>query len=469
MTAAKAVADDKPHGHFGFRFVTPLGLGSTLNPVNSTMISTALVPIAGDFHATVAQTGWLIAGLYLASAVAQPTMGRLADLFGPRRVYLIALVLVALSGLIGEFASSLPVLVAARVLLGIGTSGAYPSAMRIFRVQADRYGYTAPPRIAMGVLSLSAIASMAVGPLLGGVLTGAFGWHAIFLINLPLAAVTAVLTLLWVPKDDPVETSWHRLVTEVDLAGIALFVAFLLSLMIFLMNLVHPLWWVLPVAAGFLAWLVIYSRQHRQPFIDARMLARNAPLSLTYLRTALVSMITYCVLYGFGQWLESGAHYSAAQAGLFTLPMSAVAAASSFSGARTKGIRAPFVIAIGSAVVGCACLCFVDAQSAVWWIAAAVIFFGPAQGMFSTATQAAIYIQAPASEIGTAAGLQRTAAYIGAIAATSLLGLMYGAHASDAGLHNLAITMGVVTAALFVFTLFDRTLPRDTAMASAAN
>ncbi len=464
----KAAKDDTPHGHFGVRFVTPLGLGSTLNPVNSTMISTALVPIAGDFHASVAQSGWLIAGLYLASAVAQPTMGRLADLFGPRRVYLVALVLVALSGLIGEFSPSLGVLIGARVLLGIGTSGAYPSAMRIFRMQADRHGYKAPPRIAMGVLSLSAIASMAIGPVLGGVLTGVFGWHAIFLINLPLAAVTAGLTLLWVPKDDPLTRDWRHLVKEVDLMGIALFIAFLLSLMIFLMNLSHPMWLVLPIAAGFLAWLVLYSRRRRQPFIDVRMLARNAPLSVTYVRAGLVAMITYCVLYGFGQWLESGAHYTAAQAGLFTLPMSAVAAVSSFTGARTKGIRAPFVIAIGSAVIGCACLWFVDATSAVWWIAAAVIFFGPPQGMFSTATQAAIYIQAPANEIGTAAGLQRTATYIGAIAATSLLGLMYGARATDAGLHNLALTMGVVTALLFVFTLFDRTLPNAEAESTRA-
>ena len=85
------------YAHFGFRFVTPLALGSTLNPINSTMISTALVAIARDYHASVAQTGWLIAGLYLTSAIAQPTMGRLADLFGPRRVYLFSLCVVALA------------------------------------------------------------------------------------------------------------------------------------------------------------------------------------------------------------------------------------------------------------------------------------------------------------------------------------------------------------------------------------
>jgi MFS family permease len=67
-------------------------------------------------------------------------MGRLADLFGPRRIFLCALALVALAGLLGMVATSRAGLVVARVILGIGTSGAYPSAMRIFRVQADRMG-----------------------------------------------------------------------------------------------------------------------------------------------------------------------------------------------------------------------------------------------------------------------------------------------------------------------------------------
>jgi MFS family permease len=130
---------------FNARFVAPLALGSTLNPINSTMIATALVPIAQNFHIPISEAGWLIAGLYLASAVSQPAMGRFADLFGPRRVYLMALMLVAVAGLIGELAKDLPWLVVARVVLGIGTSGAYPSAMRLFRQRADEIG-ASPPR-----------------------------------------------------------------------------------------------------------------------------------------------------------------------------------------------------------------------------------------------------------------------------------------------------------------------------------
>ena len=83
---------------FGFRFIAPLALGAMLNPINSTMLSTALVPIADSLHVGIARTGWLIAALYLTSAVAQPTMGRLADLIGPRRIYLVSLGLVAVAG-----------------------------------------------------------------------------------------------------------------------------------------------------------------------------------------------------------------------------------------------------------------------------------------------------------------------------------------------------------------------------------
>ena len=68
---------------FGFSYMAPLVLGATLNPINSTMISTAIVPIADSLHASIAEAGWLIAVLYLTSAIAQPTMGRLVDLFAP--------------------------------------------------------------------------------------------------------------------------------------------------------------------------------------------------------------------------------------------------------------------------------------------------------------------------------------------------------------------------------------------------
>lgn len=280
-------------------------------------------------------------------------------------------------------------------------------------------------------------------------------------MNVPFALAIAALVLLWVPRDEPVVENRSRLLDEVDLAGIALFTAFLLSLMIFLLNLDHPNWLALLAAVIFGACLVLHSLRRRQPFIDVRMLAHNRALSVTYLRAGLMLMMVYCILYGFAQWLESAAGFSEKEAGLITMPMSILAAITSLVGTKKGSVCVPFLISIGSGIAGCVCLMALNSWTPAWLIAIAVIFFAAPQGMFATATQTAVYMQARAEEIGTAAGLQRTAQYLGAIVATSLLGLVYGHHATDPGLHRLAFVMGALSIALFVYTIFDRTLPRS--------
>jgi hypothetical protein len=279
----------------------------------------------------------------------------------------------------------------------------------------------------MGVLSMAAVSTTAVGPLMGGVLTSTFGWHSIFTVNVPLALLTVLLVLLWIPKNQPRAASSPRPMEELDLTGIGLFTIFLLSLMAFLMYLKNqPLWLALLVAAACGAALVVHSLGRRQPFIDVRMLARNRPLTATYLRAAGVMIIVFSVFHGVAPWLQSAVGLSSAKAGFVTMPMSVVAAVSSLMGLRTKGLRLPFLVSIGASLAGCIGLFLVDSGTSVWSIAIAVMFFGVPLGTFSMTTQAAVYIQAPAEEIGTAAGLQRTAQYIGAIGAAGLLALMYG-------------------------------------------
>ena len=448
---------------FGFTFIAPLVLGSVLNPINSTMLATALVPIAESLGTDIAATGWLIAALYLTTAVAQPTLGRLVDLLGARRIFLASLGLVGAAGLCGLFASTLAGLVAVRILLGVGTSGAYPAAMRILRERGEATG-SKPPRHVFGVMTVAAFSTTAVGPVIGGLLVTAFGWQSIFTINVPLALIAAVSILIWTPHDRAPTHTFTRLMKDIDLVGIALFAAFLLSLMAFLMNLKNgPLWLALAGSIVFGSALVWHSLRRPQPFLDVRMLARNWPLSMTYLRAAAISIIVFSVYYGFAQWLQSAVGYSSAGAGLVTLPMSVVAAAASLLGARIKGLRSPFLIAVGASLAGSAGLVFVDGASPLWMTVTAITLFGITLGTFSMATQAAVYIQAPAEEIGTAAGLQRTAQYIGAIVAASLLASIYGEHASDTGMHSLAAVAGALSAILFIVTLFDRTLSRAAA------
>jgi MFS family permease len=437
--------------------VAPLGLSVSLNPINSTMISTALVPIAMHFNATAAEAGWVITALYLTTAIAQPTMGRLADVVGARRVLVFSLCLVMLAGIGGALVPSLAALVAVRVLLGLGTSGAYPSAMRIFRNQADRHGVT-PPRLAMSAISMAAISSTTIGPLLGGLLTDVYGWQSIFLVNMPLAALAMLLVFRWIPADDTALGSAGKVVRETDIIGILLFTLCLLSAMLSMDSLHLPAWAgpVVSVIAGIA--LVLHSLRRPQPFIDARMIIENTPLALTFLRVALNMIVYYSMTYAVAQWLQVGAGHSSAEAGLIMMPMSVVAVTCTFLGAFIKSIKVNFLIGPLAAISGCIAMILMQDHTPGPLIALGLVPFGITLGIFASATQAAVYLQARASEAGTAAGLQRTSAAIGAITGSAIIGSVYGVRASEQGLHRLAMIMIAISAIVFLVSSLDRRL-----------
>src|SRR5918992_327376 len=223
---------------FGFRFMSPLLLGTLLNPINSAMIATALVPIGRDLHVGPSSTAWLIASLYLAAGIGQPLMGRIAELYGPRKVSLMGLILVALAGLAGALAPGLGWLIIARGLLGLGTSASYPAAMTMIRDRADEMGIGVPGTV-LGLISITSQASAVVGPPLGGLLVGLTGWRSIFLVNIPLALGGLVLGWLWLPRDRPREASrrraGYRIGREIDIVGVVLFGAAMTTLLVFLM------------------------------------------------------------------------------------------------------------------------------------------------------------------------------------------------------------------------------------------
>ena len=386
---------------FGPRFVIACSFGSVLNPVNSSIIAVALVSIGRAFDAGTASTSWLVSALYLATAIGQPTAGRLADLLGPRRVYLAGTFLVAAGGILGYLAGSLAVLVVSRVVIGFGTSAAYPAAMALVRRQSQRLRQDAPGRV-LGALAITGQVSMAVGPVLGGVLIAAGGWRLTFLVNVPLAAAGTAAVLAWLPADG---------------------------------------------RGGDAA-----------PGPGLRLLVRNHALMVTYLRFGVTAMIIYGFIYGWTLWLEQAAGRDAAGAGLLMTPSFAVAAAVSAAAARLRRLRPQLVTGAMALAVVCAGLLVLNARSPLWLLIALSVVFGFQNGVNVVANQAAMYAQAPDGATGAAAGLLRTFMYLGAIASASLIGLCYGRQATDAGLHRLAMILGIAAAALLAVTLADRAL-----------
>ncbi|MFZ3554412.1 MFS transporter [Streptomyces sp. BH055] len=438
------------------------------------MISTALVAIGHDFGIGAADTAWLISVLYLASAVAQPVLGKLADTLGPRRVFLAGLVVVCVSGVVGALAPAFGWLIVSRLLLGIGTSAAYPAAMAVLRDEGRRVGRR-PPRPVMARLSFAALGSAAVGPTLGGLLVMVVGWRGIFAVNVPVAAIAFAAALLWIPRDplpssrlrssrgDPLRFTDGEPAPRptLDPLGIGLFTTALTVLVFFLLDLSDPMWWLLAPFVALTGVLVWWQLRSRAPFIDVRMLAGNGPLARTYLRHGLSYLLIYCVMYGFTQWLEEARGFSSGHTGLLMLPMSLTALVCSLLGARTKGIRAPLITACVLLTAGAGLLVFLDGDTPLALLLLAGACFGIPQGFVGTCNQAAVQEHAPAADIGSAAGLQRTAQYIGAITASSLIALAYGQRASDSGLHLMAGVSVVLGVLLVVLTVTDRALRRS--------
>jgi MFS family permease len=430
------------------RLAVPLVLGSMLNPVNSSMLAVALIPIGAAFGASPATTVWLVSSLYVTTAVGQPVVGRLVDRFGARPLYLAGAALVGAAGLLGVFAPSLGVLIIARVLIGLGTSAAYPAAMRLLRDRADGDN--------RGMLTALAVAGQViavVGPTLGGVLIGVGGWRLIFGVNVPFSVACLVLGARRLPRGGA------RPGVSIDWPGIGLFAVTLVSLLLFVMD--PPLWplLVLAVVAG--AGFAVRELRTGEPFLDLRLLGGNRPLLATYLRQALTYTVAYSFTYGFVQWLEEGRGLSAAVTGLVVLPMSAVAILVATVAGRSREVRGKLLVGSAVLVVTCVALWCVDEDTGLWVLVAFAALVGVPQGLNGLANQNALYRQADPARMGTAAGLLRTFMYLGAMASSAAVAAAFPHGALTDGLHRLAVPMLVCAVLLLAVTVVDRSLRKE--------
>ncbi|MEU6427667.1 MFS transporter [Microbispora sp. NPDC046973] len=462
MTRVPAVsrAGRRSHaGGFDRRLIAPMILGSILNPINSSMLAVALVPIGRWFHASPAHTAWLVTGLYLATAVGQPVIGRLVDTFGPRPLYLTGTALVGVAGLLGVSAPSLGVLIVSRVLLGIGTSAAYPASMFLLRAEADRTGMRSPSGI-LAALSISNQVIAVVGPTLGGLLIGAGGWHLIFAVNVPLSAACLVLGARRLPRRATTSSAAARPDGGLDVIGMALFAGTLTAFMTFLMNPVWGLWWLLVIVAITGTCFAVRELRVAQPFLDLRVLGGNLPLLATYGRQWLAYTTSYAFMYGFPQWLQDGRSLTPSAAGLLLLPMSAMAIAVTALTGRRAEVRGKLAGGAAAQIAGCAALLTAGSASPMWLLALIGAFVGVAQGLNGLANQNALYAQADPARMGSSAGLLRTFGYLGALSASAADAAFYRHGATTLGLHHLSLLLLGVSVLLLAGVLADRSLRR---------
>jgi MFS family permease len=422
-------------------FMAPLVLGNMLNPLNSTMLATAALTIVAAFHQEQGAAALLIIPLYFTSAIGQPLMGRLCDVFNPAKINVFGFLVILLSGIVGVFAQSFSWLIVSRMLLGLGSSAAYPSSMTLVKQRYTSMGKEVPG-VVLSVIAIASQVSLVFGPFLGGVLLESFGWKGIFFINIPLVLIGLSLSLARKKGIRQIKKQQEKTVSQVirdlDVMGLLVFSSFLF---VFLIALLFPsyLYIKIPVAIVLLILLIIVEQRHHKPFIDISILSRNLLLSTTFLRQIGINFIVYLFLYGLPQWMEQSKHISPANVGLIMLPFSLMAMTLSLLIAKIKNYRFLLTAGVLCIVVGTIGIFTLNTASSVYLILMITITMGAAIGILTVSNQATLYTEAPDGEVGVCFGLFRTVGYIGAILAGSALKFQFRTSATDSGLHSLGL------------------------------
>jgi EmrB/QacA subfamily drug resistance transporter len=426
-----------------------------------TVVNVALPSIQRDLHASVSGLQWVIAAYSLVLASLLMLSGSTADRVGRRRTFQIGLALFTLGSLLCSLAPSLGALVAFRMIQAIGGSMLNPVAMSIItNTFTERTERARAIGIWGGVVGLS----MALGPVVGGLLVSSVGWQSIFWVNIPVGLTAIVLTALFVPESKAPHPR------RFDPVGQLLIMITLVSLVYGIIEGPGRGWTSGLIIACFAAAIAaavgfaLYESRRTQPLLDTRFF-RSAPFS----GATMIAVSAFAALGGFlllsTIYLQDVRGLSAVHAGLYMLPMAGMTAIASPLSGRIVGSRGPRLPLIGAGlalIISGVSLTRLEATTSTLGLVIPYLLFGLGFGLVNAPITNTAMAGMPQAQAGVAAAVASTSrqvgsslgvAVIGSVVVTALVGpLKTGfAHASHVGwwvivgCGALVLALGVLT------------------------
>lgn len=389
--------------------------------VDQTIVATALPAIAADFG-NVEQISWVMVAYLVAATIFAPVYGGLGDHFGRRRLLHVALAVALAGSILCALSVSVEMLVAARVVQGIGGAGLMVLAQALI-------GETMAPRDRaryQGYLASIAVTASVFGPVAGGLLTESFGWRSIFIANLPLGF--AAVTLLFRLPRRPRRSEIFRF----DFPGLVLITAFVVSLLLMLQRLQQLSPVDTPIIVGLAAvslisLLLLIRREGRSthplfslPLLQHASIWRSAVLAACH-GGALVALLTFMPIY-----LRLALGVSSADIGLILVPMTVGIGLGSLITGRIvsyTGRTALFpVVGLIGVIVVLLFLAGFARHLSVWQLAAVLGLLAILMGTVMNVVHLTVQIAAGIERIGTAAATIQFARSLGAAFGTALVG-----------------------------------------------
>ncbi|HEY2241806.1 MAG TPA: MFS transporter [Streptosporangiaceae bacterium] len=417
--------------------------------IDNTILNTALPTLARVLHAGTSSLQWITDAYTLCFAGLLIPAGALGDRYGRRRSLVGGLVVFAAGSALAAFSSGSGVLIAARVVMGLGAAFVMPATLSILNA-------VFPPRERpQAIAAWSAVtgAGVVIGPTLGGLLLSHFWWGSVFLINLPLAALALIGVLLTVPET--AEPSRQRF----DLLGVVLIAGSLFALVDAIIEAPDRGWTatatLAEIAGGLLALAVFvgWELRTRNPLIDLRVF-RNRAFSAAAGSVTVVFFALFGSLFVLTQYLQLVLGYSPLSAGVRALPFAlATAALSPVSPLLAKRFGTRVVIPAGMALMGIGLLDFATAGVHTSYppLAIAVAIMGAGMGLVMAPASNTIMTTVPAHQAGAGSAINDTIREVGGALGVAIVGSLsaavYRSHLTSllAGAHVPASVSHVAT------------------------
>jgi DHA2 family multidrug resistance protein len=320
--------------------------------LDSSVANVALPHIAGSLSASTDESTWVLTSYLVANAIMLPAAGWIARRIGRKKLLLISILIFTMASLLCGVALTMPMLIVARVLQGIGGGGMQPLAQSILLESF-------PPRqhgTAMAAFGIGVIVAPIIGPTLGGWITDSYSWRWIFYINLPIGILALIMVNLYVEDPPYLRKAFHG---AIDYLGFGLMALWLGTLQLVLDKGQEADWFAAPwicwtAAASTLALVAFIVREltDRDPIVQLRIF-RDRNFAMGTLITCTYGFVLYAATAMLPLFLQTLMGYSALQSGLSVSPRGLGAMASMVMvGLLVRRIDARLLMAFGFALLG---------------------------------------------------------------------------------------------------------------------
>lgn len=439
-----------------------VGLGIMLNPLNSSMISVAISRLQQVYQLDFTAVSWIILSFYIASAVAQPVMGKCSDLFGRRKIFLMGLIIVFVSSMLAPWSPSFSWLIVFRIIQSIGTSMMVAVGMAIVRINV-----TDKQASALSTLAIFLSGAAAIGPFIGGVLIHWWDWHSIFFVNIPFVMASFLFAWKTIPKDESSPSisgpmSIRQWLALIDAPGILMFTVALVTLLIGLLSVNSTgdisAWHLLTGGGGLIA-LVLFIRHELKaamPFIPLRTFATYPEMTWVNVQYMLVNILFYALFFGVPTYLKQVRHLNEVHTGISMLALglcSVIIAPIAGRWIDRSGSRPALIVSASLMTFGSILIVVMNETSPIFIIIVALALFGISNGLNAVGMQAALFKSTPKEMIGVASGIFNTSRYLGTILSSLFIGIIMGDTFNVTGFHMLGIILTVLAASLIIMSV----------------